>query len=64
MIYNVNRTGEMISYKVFLNNGNEALGVTEKTITANEELQSVGISVQRKDSDGPSDEGDGPSAEG
>ena len=75
MIYNVNRTGEMISYKVFLNNGNEALGVTEKTITANEELQTVGISVQRKDvvekemvkrkdSDGPSDEGDGPSAEG
>lgn len=31
----------MIGYKVFLNNGNEALGVTEKTITANEELQTV-----------------------
>ena len=26
----------MIEYKVFLNNGNEALGVNEKTVTANE----------------------------
>ena len=31
----------MIGYKVFLNNGNEALGVTEKTITVNEDLQTV-----------------------
>lgn len=31
----------MINYKVFLNNGNEALGITEKTITANEDLQTV-----------------------
>lgn len=31
----------MIQYKVFLNNGVEAFGITEKTITANEELQTV-----------------------
>ena len=31
----------MIKYNVFLNNGNEALGVTEKTITANEVLDTV-----------------------
>ena len=29
----------MIKYKVFLNNGYEALGVDQKTITANEEVQ-------------------------
>ena len=31
----------MIQYKVFLNNGIEAFGITEKTITVNEELQTV-----------------------
>ena len=31
----------MVKYNVFLNNGNEALGITEKSISANEELQTV-----------------------
>ncbi len=31
----------MIDYKVYVNNGNEALGVDKKTITLNEDLQAV-----------------------